>query len=202
MHINHHASLLKVNTPRSFVSADDFSGAQHTISIEKFGIDEVRELMQIAYQRPIKGKQQLLIIQTDFITFEAQNALLKVLEDPPLSTNFLFVVPWDLVIIPTLYSRFQEVSDDSDAILTEANNELDVLLSQSYKERIAAIELRLRNNDTAWQRAIKVGLLQYLLTEKPYFVQPNLEYCVRTLLTRGASNKMLLEQIALLLPVS
>jgi len=73
-------------------------------------------------------------------------------------------------------------------------------LQEDYKGRLIAIEKSTKSKDTVWQRSIKNGLIEYLTTTKKKMDSlSNLEYVSRTLLTRGASNKMLLEHAALML---
>lgn len=202
MQIGHHALIHRVCAPREFVFSAKGNIEKQIINVEKFGIDDARELIRLAYQRPRGvGEQQLLLVQTDFITHEAQNALLKVLEEPPQSTEFIFIVPLDLAILPTLASRFQEVWSEVHPGEKE-NHDLAEFLSQSYANRIATIEAKLKEGDIIWQRSIKRGLVEHLVSKKEYQRAPDIEYVMRALLTRGAPNKMLLEHVAFILPVS
>ncbi len=199
----HHATILQVDR------IDDFDPSSYVVSAERqvvkvarFGIDNARELVRQTYQRPANADQQLLIVITDFITHEAQNALLKALEEPPHSTLFLFVVPNDFVVLPTLASRFYFAAQVHERATQNTNESFKVFLDQTPSERIAMVEAMIKKDDRVWQRSIKRGLIDYLVARQAIdFVAP-LEYGARTLLTRGASNKMLLEHIALILPVS
>jgi hypothetical protein len=206
MDSSHHAVLLKVQSPRDFVLTTEYVLAWQercVITQDSFGIAEVRGLIARAYQRPMEGSEQLLVVCTDFITHEAQNALLKVLEEPPVSTKFLFVVPPDLVMLPTLASRFCEIAGEIESLVQD-NQNFVTFLSLSFGERIALIETKLKASDISWQRAIKQGLITRLntLPKAEHAQMSVLEYVTRQLLTRGASNKMLLEHAALVLPVS
>jgi DNA polymerase III delta prime subunit len=191
----HHATVMRVGSPcTADVSAVCVLGIARQVILERFGIDDARELVRQAYQRPREGERQVLVVCTDFITHEAQNALLKVLEEPPLSTQFLFVLPPDFSLLPTLASRFQVVSAPPQ---TATAADFVQFLSLSYQERISLIETKLKQSDTLWQRAMKLGLITYLEQGKNQQQLAELEYVARTLLTRGASNKMLFEQLAL-----
>ncbi|MBP6881229.1 MAG: hypothetical protein KBC35_01245 [Candidatus Pacebacteria bacterium] len=206
MDSSHHAVLLKVQTPRDFELTTEYMLAWQercVITQDCFGIAEVRGLIARAYQRPMEGSEQLLVVCTDFITHEAQNALLKVLEEPPVSTKFLFVVPPDLVMLPTLASRFCEMTGEIESLVQD-NQNFVTFLSLSFGERIALIETKLKAGDISWQRAIKQGLIarSNTLPKAEHTQMSVLEYVTRQLLTRGASNKMLLEHAALVLPVS
>src|SRR5690348_10949616 len=57
-----------------------------------FGIEDVRQVQKAAYLSPARSKEKMLIVQqADTLTPEAQNALLKLLEEPPQHT-YIFLV--------------------------------------------------------------------------------------------------------------
>ena len=77
------------------------------------GVDEMRDIVQIASRRPSTGRWQIVVIEdADRLTEGAANALLKVVEEPPPSTVFLLcapsVDPEDISI--TLRSRCRHVA--------------------------------------------------------------------------------------------
>ncbi len=73
-----------------------------------FGIDEARELSERASARAFVDRRTFVII-ADALTHEAQNALLKTLEEPTGDALFLFIVPAPAQLLPTLKSRAQEL---------------------------------------------------------------------------------------------
>ena len=167
---------------------------------EQLGISDARELIRLAYIKPVSSDVLLLIVRTNFITFEAQNALLKVVEEPPVTTKFVFVTPPDCTLLTTLRSRFtqQEITTST----VSRNEDFEQFVDSGYAERVTGIETALKQKNTVWQRNIKQGLIGYLkqTTDLSKESLSGLEFVARTLLTRGASNKMLLEHAALLLP--
>lgn len=77
------------------------------------GVDEMRNIVQIASRRPGTGRWQIVVIEdADRLTEGAANALLKVVEEPPPSTVFLLcapsVDPEDIAV--TLRSRCRHVA--------------------------------------------------------------------------------------------
>src|SRR3981189_1523397 len=77
------------------------------------GVDEMRNIVQIASRRPGTGRWQIVLIEeADRLPEGAANALLKVVEEPPPSTVFLLcapsVDPEDIAI--TLRSRCRHVA--------------------------------------------------------------------------------------------
>lgn len=68
------------------------------------GIDEARALSARITTRPF-GKKRALIIDARSMTVQAQNALLKSLEEPGEGNHFFFIAPYEDVLLPTLRSR-------------------------------------------------------------------------------------------------
>ena len=201
---SHHAVLFGSTAPLVHVF-DETSGLSFAAEyrMPQLGIDDVRTLIGAAYRRP-RGDDtiQTLLVATEFITEEAQQALLKIIEEPPLSTRFVFVLPRGYNLLPTLESRFDRQAEE--VTVAHDISAFREFKNASYDKRLAAIELSTKNKDAAWQQDIKNGLAAHLLAHKAEVPLPalkDLEYVVRLLLTRGASNKFLLEHLALTLPV-
>lgn len=167
----------------------------------QLGIDEARTLAEQAHRTPSGAVARLMIVRTSFITHEAQNALLKLFEEPPSTARFVLIVPTDLRFLPTLQSRISfEFVKPSVAI----NPCWSEFVACNYAERIAKIEFATKSKDVDWQRAIKRGTIDWVTQDKCSFdniARARVLYAVERLLTRGASNKMLLEELALSLPL-
>lgn len=70
------------------------------------GIEDVRELLKKIFLKPIKSKQKLVIIKNaETATREAQNALLKILEEPPDNTRIILNAATKETMLPTVLSR-------------------------------------------------------------------------------------------------
>ena len=200
----HHAQLLRVldiDNIKPLEFYGDVSDAEvETLKFLSVGIDEVRRITQVASLRPEEAKFRLLVVVTPSVTFEAQQALLKILEEPPQTTKFLFVVPSGLIMLPTLASRFQVI----DYIINDTEKESFVaFFSFTYGDRLAEITKRMTKKDLVWAMEIRRGLVQYLNQEAtilPVVKLLTLNMIMEKLGTRGASNKMLLEELALSLP--
>jgi len=201
MSLLHHATLVRNDAVES-ADASEYQQDFDVIDqyIEKFGIDNARDLVVSAYNRPTHHAESLLIIRTHFITLEAQNALLKLLEEPPSSTKFIFVLPPDFALLRTLQSRFSIENIDQNKDNDQTNEIFTEFINIGYADRIAQIEKAIKAKDIQWQQSIKKGLIAHIKnkTESNASLK-ELEYIARTLLTRGASNKMLYEHLALTL---
>ena len=73
-------------------------------------VDQVREAIDRAAYRPFEGKRRVVIIDSaDALLPEAQNALLKTLEEPPPASMFVLVTSRPDVLLPTVRSRCQQL---------------------------------------------------------------------------------------------
>lgn len=71
-------------------------------------IDQVRDAIERAGYRPFEGRRRVVIVDdADAINAEAQNALLKTLEEPPSASTFILVSSRPGVLLPTVRSRCQ-----------------------------------------------------------------------------------------------
>ena len=69
-------------------------------------IDIVREAIDRAGYRPFEGRRRVTIVDSaDGLERAAQNALLKVLEEPPSGSVFLLVTAFPDLLLPTVRSR-------------------------------------------------------------------------------------------------
>ncbi len=69
-------------------------------------IDAVREAVQRAGYRPFEGRRRVTIIESaDGLETSAQNALLKMLEEPPASSVFILVTAFPDTLLVTVRSR-------------------------------------------------------------------------------------------------
>lgn len=191
-----HANVWLVNGQTDQFEVPAVADAEvRTFRYEVLGIDPVRELVETAHQRPAGQALQHIIVRADRVTLEAQNALLKVLEDTPETTLISLVFPRDTHLLDTIRSRVQlrhaKVGDESVSF--------GEFLALPVAERFALIERRVKAKDEEWMRDMKRGLLAHL-TARPETDLQTLEFIARWLLTRGASNKLLLEELALTLP--
>lgn len=73
-------------------------------------IDQVRGLNQEVTLRPYEGRRKVFILdQAETMTEQAQNALLKTLEEPPGRAVLVLIAPEVSALLPTLASRCSQI---------------------------------------------------------------------------------------------
>lgn len=93
---------LKICTLRK-INSFDISIIQKEGSI---GIEDIRNLKEKIFLKPLKSQTKAVIIKIDEnITVEAQNALLKILEEPPDNTIIILTIEKSDLLLPTILSR-------------------------------------------------------------------------------------------------
>jgi DNA polymerase III delta prime subunit len=68
-------------------------------------IEDGRSIKTLHQNRPTAGDKKIFVVSANFITEKAQNAMLKLFEEPRGDTHFFLVIPSLNNIIPTFRSR-------------------------------------------------------------------------------------------------
>lgn len=99
-------------------------------------VEEARQVSVIASRTSVQGGARLIVIAAPRIFHEAQNALLKIFEEPPSGTYLVLVVPSRGTIIETLHSRLLPlpIQENTVAKKHEAENEKGKEFLQIGKE--------------------------------------------------------------------
>jgi DNA polymerase III delta prime subunit len=115
---------------------------------ETFTIDDARELKSLAGTRPIMANsnsvdlagKKIFILTMNGITVEAQNALLKLLEEPPEYAHFFLIIPSAHLLLPTVKSRLSmiDVGSISARGLEGKGNQNDSELIETVKKFVAS----------------------------------------------------------------
>jgi DNA polymerase III subunit delta' len=73
-------------------------------------VDQVREAIDRSAYRPFEGRRRVVIVdEADAMLTEAQNAILKTLEEPPSASMFVLVTSRPDLLLPTVRSRCQRL---------------------------------------------------------------------------------------------
>lgn len=108
------------------------------VSHEKtVGIEDIRIIQKRLFLKPVKGSVKTVIIEAyEGLTIEAQNSLLKVLEEPPESAIIMVVVLNKNLILPTILSRCKVV---------EIKEDLQELTEQEISQRLNVLTSLVKN---------------------------------------------------------
>jgi len=198
--MEYHAVIIWTKEPVQYVVDHSADAEVLDVTVPHYGISDARSLKNHAYQTATQqGMTRQFIIRTESITAEAQQALLKLLEEPPRGVQILFIVRTGVSILPTVLSRCHIVRD----VRTPIFDEFTEFLQLSYRERLALIETHHRTKNTEWFTALQAGLGRWP-TEGGSALSSQTKNSIQVayilLGTRGASNKLLSEHIALCLP--
>jgi hypothetical protein len=115
---------------------------------EKFGIDEARQLSQQAMLKAATGRS-LFVLGISGITSEAQQAMLKLFEEPRAGAIFVVLMPHG-VLLPTLRSRFLEYPEVLEG--AEAGSDAKEFLAAPYAKRSAWVTSFLKDEEDARER--------------------------------------------------
>lgn len=117
------------------------------------GIDAVREAQRFIWQKPARSARKTVIVaDAATLTPQAQDAFLKIVEEPPEHGLIIFVARDPVFLSPALQSRFQKlyVPAPVDTGLPEdAVAEADEFLSAGAAGRKEIIKQILERDDTA-----------------------------------------------------
>jgi DNA polymerase-3 subunit delta' len=76
----------------------------------EIGIDDIRGLQRLANLPPYEGKCKVFIIdEAEYLSTEAANSLLKILEEPPPRVAWLLLASEEKRLLPTIISRCQRL---------------------------------------------------------------------------------------------
>lgn len=169
-------------------------------------VDQAREIIDLANRKIGTSKKSLFFIKANSINHQAQNSLLKSLEEPTAGLHFFFVLPELNNILPTVLSRAFVVQEESETqkIVDEKFLNLGVSEKIKYVEKLAA---EIKEDKKTKQDAVNfVDSLIEILNSNSDFKKTSPEKLATILelrgfiLDNGASVKSILEAIVLALP--
>jgi len=179
---------------------------------EVFTIDDARAIKSIHSTRPVSAdNKKIFLMVMGSITVEAQNALLKLLEEPADYAHFFIIIPSAHILLQTVKSRSRLIhfgtEDASDSILKSDTDEAKKFVSESQVKRL--IRIKGLMDEMNKDRKTKQEILNFLdavqreiyqqfgVNEKSKASLESLEMARKYFNDRSPSLKMLLEYLAL-----
>jgi len=184
-----------------------------------FGINDSHNLTSWAATKSFSDRGKVLVMEVFSFNMESSNALLKTLEEPGDKIHFFIIVPSIENVIPTLRSRLTVIDvssgkEDLEKELIETGRKFLAALSNKRLEMVKKLSAKsgeenelLSESSANKQKAIQfLNALEFLLhldIECPSgrMALEELSRSRQFISDRGASAKMILEYLALALPI-
>jgi DNA polymerase III delta prime subunit len=203
----HHAYVIEGNADKIRRALFDF--IQHELKhdiqgnpdfwhrqTDSLSIDDARELRDIQSNKAFGTGRKIFVVEMIGMSVEAQNALLKVFEEPTPLTHFFLIMPSSEILLPTLRSRVAVISDQEKK---EGSAEAKKFVSLSPAARLKAVSEIIEEKDKAKAISLVTNLILHF-SAKPMEYSAALNNLLKArsyLNDRSASLKLILEHISL-----
>lgn len=178
---------------------------------QNFTVDDARELKSLHNTRPVgtTGKK-IFILTMNGITSEAQNALLKLFEEPAEYAHFFLIIPSAHLLLPTVKSRMTIIAEMKEGKKENGNigaiEEAQKFLKLSKAKRLE--EIKKLVDDITKEKKTKQDAIDYLNAIQAVVYEQKgvkegksmleaIEKARTYIHDRAPSMKMLLEYVAL-----
>jgi len=181
---------------------------------ESFTMDNSGEVKDWHSRLGVGGKKKVCIIATSFINREAEQTLLKIIEEPAENTHFFIIVPDSSILLDTIISRTHIIKTTQ---LADVNLQKFVasFISSTPKSRIDQVaQIIKENKDEENSGKLRAYATQFvneieniyfqkfkkdMNNKQAQFILSELQKSRKYLSTPGASVKMILEHLALVI---
>jgi len=129
------------------------------------GIGDIRNLQKKLFLKPIKSEKKAIILEAFFgMTTDSQNAFLKVLEEPPVSTIVIILVKALDFVLPTILSRCNLINLDQVKKLSDEDMESNLKMIVELKNGGRGNALVLAQNNSKNKEATLLFLEDLLIS--------------------------------------
>jgi hypothetical protein len=173
-------------------------------------VEDARKVADMANGAPFVGETKVVIICASRAYHEAQNALLKLFEEPPAGTFLFLIMPSLGGLLPTLRSRVQVLSSNEGPRRSLIPEEAEAFLKASKEKRTAIIKKLTSGKDDEDKRANREEAIAILNGIEVALLRQGFEGHVSALsdiatlrmhlYDRSAPVKMILEHVSLVIP--
>ncbi len=221
--MQHHAFVIEAEIEEGVKAAEEWTAKELGIDTKAnpdmvvlryslFSVEDARRVGEVAMQAPLRGTSKVLIIAASRLYHEAQNALLKLFEEPPEGTYLFLVLPTLGSLLPTLRSRVQILKQKVEGKKQEVEiSEVAEEFMRSNKEKRSALIKKLSSGKDEEERrehrdvaiAIVNGIEAVLLRqgiEKHGVTLGEIATLRGYLYDRSAPVRMILEHLSLVIP--
>jgi hypothetical protein len=177
-----------------------------------FGIDDARAVRELSSKKSFGGRGRVFLIQSDVVTEEANNALLKTFEEPQGACFFFFVSQNRSGILPTLRSRMAIIDFSASRTLSsEKEKEAADFFRLDSETRLEKTARFLYDDSDGKKNSFALEFVESLEwvasrgfsampAKDAVFIVEEIERAKRLLSGTGAAQKMIIEHLCLVLP--
>lgn len=233
-HLRHHAFVIEAEAEEGITAAQAWAERElgmrakgnPDIVVARYGlfsVEDARRVSELAAGAPFAGEHKVVIIAASRAYHEAQNALLKIFEEPPRGTYLFLVLPTLGSLLPTLRSRVQILDpyrdvrrpDVASGRRTSHTSEVAEEFMKASKEKRSAMikkltsgkdeEARRENREEALAIVNGIEALAYMSgrpTSRHLELLEDIQVLRGYLHDRSAPVKMILEHLSLVIPKS
>jgi DNA polymerase III delta prime subunit len=152
--LNHHAQLIEGSSGYIAPVLDILSKryelhARHpdltvrAFEHEKFGVDDAHLIHEILIKKPTQAEWNVVVVYAHTLTEQAQSALLKILEEPPVHTRFMLITDSIHPLLSTLRSRLNLFDLEG---YIESVLQIDIKNGISAKSSISIASMQVEKN--------------------------------------------------------
>lgn len=181
-----------------------------------FSVADARRVLETAASSPVIGENKVLIISASRAYHEAQNALLKLFEEPPEGTFLFLILPSLGGLLPTLRSRVSVLNSNERPTRSLIPESAKQFMRASKEQRSAIIKKLTSGKDEEEKRELRDEAIEIIngIEAAAYKRRGDtspFQKCVTSLLSdiselrghlydRSAPVRMILEHLSLVLP--
>lgn len=127
-----------------------------------FSVDDSRILRERAETRGLLNAGRFFVVSADSFTIEAQNALLKLLEEPVAGHHFYLLVPDEEIILPTLKSRLSIIYHDAKESTSDGRKFAERFLREDLLGRQTLIDKFIKTEEDDEDKLLRVKVKDIL----------------------------------------
>ncbi|MDD2657426.1 MAG: hypothetical protein PHD04_02050 [Candidatus Pacebacteria bacterium] len=221
----HHAFVIEAEAEEGIKVAQAWAGKELGMKVQgnpdvvvmKYGllsVEDARRVAELAAGRAFAGETKVVIIAASRAYHEAQNALLKLFEEPPAGAYLFLIMPSLGGLLPTLRSRVQvlaqgaasrsskqEISKSAEEFMKASKEKRSAMLKKLTSGRDEEEKRELREEAIAIINGIEAAAYDVGFT-KPYIPEllEDIQVLRGHLYDRSAPVKMILEHLSLVIP--
>jgi DNA polymerase III delta prime subunit len=172
------------------------------------GIEDVRNIQGQILLKPFRGRVKAVILDVyENITPEAQNALLKILEEPPANTIIIITAQKKELILPTIISRCKVIALQEKEMeltrneLSKFQDDLNILLKGKTGDRLKIAETIAKNKEDValWLEKMAIFVKTRFIKENydPKYLDflKELQKTYKTIKSTNVSQRVALENL-------